>query len=172
VSDPVGRSGIVGPSFGWGTLFGALVAFAILFYLISSFAGARTANGDFALLMGLAYIPVVIIGGAVGAAVFGVVGVIVRFGPGRLAASPLSYAVLGSLVWVAACWLRALNVPRGGAEGGYLLMHMVLLQGGPEGAYLLTLYGLLPVAIAGALTGAAVRAGRIQAYRTSRPGAN
>jgi hypothetical protein len=160
VSDTVGKTGIVGPSIGWGTVFGAAIAFAILFCLVWSYTGGKTANGDFGLLMGLGEIPMVIIGGTVGAIVFGVVGVIVRFGPVRLAASPLSYAVLGSLVWGALCWPRALNVSQEGAAAA------------TKAAYLLMLYGLLPIAIAGLLVGAAVRAGRIHAYRSSRPGAN
>jgi hypothetical protein len=171
VSDTVGRSGIVGPSILWGTVFGAVIAFGILYCIVAS-SGARVQNGDFGLLLGLGSVPMVGIGGTVGAVVFGVVGVIVRFGPLRLAASPLSYAVLGSLVWGAACWVRALDVPRGGATGGYLLMHIALLAGGAEAAHWLMLYGLPLVAIAGLLTGSLVKSGRNQAYRTSRPGAN
>src|SRR5262249_42429807 len=94
-------------------------------------------------------------GAVAGAVLFGVVGVIVRFGPGRLAPSPLSYAVLSSLLWGAGGWLLALRLPQG-AQGD----HSVLL------------YGILAVAIAGLLTGAVVRSQQNQAYRTSRPGAN
>jgi hypothetical protein len=155
VSDTVGRSGIVGPSIGWGTLFGAAVAFATLFCLVLA-TGAGMRNGDFGLLMGLAEIPAVIVGGIAGAVLFGVVGLIVRFSPVRPAALPLSYAILGSLLWGAGWWLLSVNVAQGRAQTVCGLM----------------LNGLLPVAIAGLLTGSMVRRGRHQAYRTSHPGAN
>jgi hypothetical protein len=146
VSDTVGRSGIVGPSILWGTAFSAGIAFAILVCVLV-YDGTRVANGDFRLLLGLGAVPMLMIGGIAGAVLFGLVGVIVRLGPGWLvAASPLSYAVLSCLLWAAGCWLRGLD----------LLLHE----------------GLLPVAIAGVLTGSMVRSGRNQAYRTSRPGAN
>jgi hypothetical protein len=154
VSDEVARSGIVGPSIGWGSVFGAGIAFGILYYILAAVAGVR--NGDFGFWMSLVAIPVGIVGGAAGAVLFGVVGVIARFGPRLLAPSPLSYAVSSCLVWGAGGWLLALNAPQGGFQAGDLPL----------------LYSLLPVAIAGLLTGGMVRSGRRHAYRTSRPGAN
>ena len=146
MSEPVGRSGIVGPSILWGTVFGAVVGVGILICVLV-WDGTQVQNGDFRLLMGLGFVPMVLIGGTVGAVLFGIVGAIVRFGPEWLVASaPLSYAVLGSLLWAAGCWLRGLD--------------------------LLMFEGPLPVAIAGVLTGSMVRAQSNQAYRTSRPGAN
>ncbi len=90
-------------------------------------------------------------GGGAAAVLFGVVAVIVSFNPGRIEASPLSYAVLGGLLslgiiilpfaaWVAGGLLRALQE----AQGTYLLL--------PS--------SLLPVAIAGLLTGWKVQSGR------------
>jgi hypothetical protein len=99
--------------------------------------------------------PVVILGACAGAVLFGFVAVIVIFSPVRMEASPLSYAVLGSLLslgiiipfaaWMAGGYLRALH----GAQGTYLLLP----------------YVLLPLVIAGLLTGSKVRSGRSQFNR-------
>jgi len=145
-------SNIVGRSAVWGAIFGVTVAFATGFCLAIFWSTARTGHaGDFVTLMILWVPPVAIMGGGAAAILFGVVAAIVSFSPGRIEASPLSYAVLGSLLslgiiilpfatWVAGGLLRALQ----GAQGTYLLLPA----------------GLLPVAIAGLLTGWMVRSGR------------
>ena len=145
-------SNIVVRSAGWGAIFGAIAAFASGLCLAIFWSTERTGHtGDFAMLMALWVPPVAIVGGGAAAVLFGVVAVIVSFSPGRIEASPLSYAVLGSLLslglvilpfatWVAGGLFRALQ----GAQGTYLLL--------PS--------GLLPVAIAGLLTGWKVRSGR------------
>ena len=159
VSDPVGKSGIIGPSIAWGTIFGAVIACGLFAYAVAA-SGARMANGDFGLLFGLGVVPVLFLGGTAGALLFGVVGVIVRLGPGWLAPSSLTYAALSTVVWGAGGSLLALKVPHGGP------------QGAAQGDHSLLFYSLLAVAVAGLLTGGAVRQGRHQPYRTSRPGAN
>ena len=92
--------------------------------------------------------PVIIMGAGAAAVLFALIAVIVSLSLGRIEASPVSYTVLGSLLslgiiilpfasWVAGGLLRALH----GAQGTYLLLPA----------------GLLPVAIAGLLTGWKVR---------------
>ena len=91
-------SNIVGRSAGWGAIFGAAAAFASGLCLAIFWSTARTGHaGDFATLMILWVPPVAIMGGGAAAVLFGVVAVIVNFSAGRIEASPISYAVLGSL---------------------------------------------------------------------------
>ena len=116
---------IVGRSAGWGAIFGAAAAFASGLCLAIFWSTARTGHaGDFTTLMILWVPPVAIMGGGAAAVLFGVVAVIVNFSPGRIEASPISYAVLGSLLslgiiilpfasWVAGGLHRALQ----GAQG-------------------------------------------------------
>jgi ammonia channel protein AmtB len=77
VSNTVGRSGIVGPSIAFGTVFGAVIAMGILACLVAA-AGAEVRNGEFGFWFGLGVVPALMLGGIVGAILFGVVGVIVR----------------------------------------------------------------------------------------------
>jgi hypothetical protein len=142
---------IVGRSILWGAIFGATAAFVASSCLSIVWSTGRTGHpGDLVTLMILWVPPVTIMGGAAAAVLFGVVAMIVGFSPTRIEASPLSYAALGSLLslgiilpfatWVANGFLRALQ----GAQGTYILLP----------------FGLLPVAIAGLLTGWMVQSAR------------
>ena len=118
-------SNIVARSAGWGAIFGAIAAFASGLCLAIFWSTERTGHtGDFAMLMALWVPPVAIVGGGAAAVLFGVVAVIASFSLGRIETSPLSYAVLGSLLslglvilpfatWVAGGLFRALP----GAQG-------------------------------------------------------
>jgi hypothetical protein len=97
--------------------------------------------------------PATIMGGVAAAVLFGIVGAIMSFTPVGIKPSAVSFAVLGSLLalgavilpfasWVAGGWLRAIQ--------------------GAQGVYLLFPAGLLPVAIAGLLTGWRVELGATQ----------
>ena len=142
-------SNIVGRSAGWGAVFGATAAFATGLGLAIFWSTSKTGHAsDFTALMVLWVPPVIIMGAGAAAVLFALVAVIVSLSLGRIEASPVSYAVLGSLLslgiiilpfasWVAGGLLRALH----GAQGTYLLLPA----------------GLLPVAIAGLLTGWKVR---------------
>jgi len=143
-------SNLVGRSAGWGAIFGAAAAFASGSCAAIFWSTGRTGHaGDFATLMILWVPPVVIMAAGAAAVLFGVVAAIVSVSAGRIEASPVSYAVLGSLLslgivilpfaaWVAGGLHRALQ----GAQGVYLLLPMA------------------PVAIAGLLTGWMVRSAR------------
>jgi hypothetical protein len=105
--------------------------------------------GEFVTLMILWVPPVTIMGAGAAAVLFGVVALILSLVPGKIEASPFSFAVLGSLLaliivilpfasWVAGGLPRALK----GAQGVCLLLPSALL----------------PVAFTGLLTGWMVRA--------------
>jgi len=143
-------SNIVGRSVLWGAIFGAIAAFVAASCLSLVWSAGRTGHpSDFIMLMILWVPAVTIMGGGASAVLFGIVAAIVSFSSARIKASPLSYAALGSLLslgivlpyasWVANGFLRALH----GAQGTYILLP----------------FGLLPVAIAGVLTGWMVRSG-------------
>jgi hypothetical protein len=143
---------IVGRSAGWGAIFGAAAAFASGLCLAIFWSTARTGHaGDFTTLMILWVPPVAIMGAGAAAVLFGVVAVIVSFSPGRIEASPISYAVLGSLLSLGIIILPFASWVAGG-------LHRALQ--GAQGTYLLLPTALLPVAIAGFLTGWMVRSGR------------
>jgi hypothetical protein len=143
---------IIGRSAGWGAVFGAIAAFTTAACLLQYWASAKTGHpGDLITLMILWVPPVTIMGGVAATVLFAVVGAIMSFKPAGIEPSALSYAVLGSLLalgivilpfgsWVAGGLLRALQ----GAQGTYLLLPI----------------GLLPVAIAGLLTGWRVESSR------------
>jgi hypothetical protein len=143
-------SDLVGRSIAWGAFYGLVAAFVTSLCLAASWSTGRTGQaGEFATLMILWVPPVAIMGGAAGGVLFGVVAVIMGLCTGRT--SPLSYAVVGSILafgavilpfaaWVADGWLRALQ----GAQNTYALLPA----------------GLLPVAIAGLLTGWKVQSKR------------
>ena len=140
---------IVGRSAGWGAIFGAAAAFASGLCLAIFWSTARTGHaGDFTMLMILWVPPVAIMGGGAAAVLFGVVAVIVNFSPGRIEASPISYAVLGSFLSLGIIILPFASWVAGG-------LHRALQ--GAQGTYLLLPTALLPVAIAGFLTGRMVR---------------
>ena len=107
--------------------------------------------GDFAALMILWVSPVAITGAGASAVLFGVVAVIVSFSPGRIEASPISYSVLGSFLSLGIIILPFATWVAGG-------LHRALQ--GAQGTYLLLPTALLPVAIAGLLTGWMVRSVR------------
>ena len=145
-------SNIVGRSAGGGAIFGAIAAFASGSCAAISWSTARTGHaGDFAALMILWVPPVVIMGAGAAAVLFAVVAVIVGFSSGRIEASPVSYAVLGSLLSLGIIILPFASWVAGG-------LHRALQ--GAQGVYLLLPTALLPVAIAGLLTGWMVRPGR------------
>jgi hypothetical protein len=85
-----------------------------------------------------------IMGGIAAAVLFAMVGAIVSLRPAGIGPSPLSYAVLGSLLALAVVIL-----PFGSWVAGGVLR---ALQGA-QGTYLLLPTGLLPVAIVGLFTG-------------------
>ena len=139
----------IGRSVAWGGIFGAIATFATGFCLAIFWSRARTGHPDhFATLMILWVPPVTIMGGGAAAVLFGVVGAILRLSPGRFEPSPLSYAVLGSLLALAIVILPFASWVAGGL--------LRALQGG-QGVHLLLPAGLLPVAITGLLTGWMVR---------------
>jgi hypothetical protein len=145
-------SNLVGRSVGWGAIFGAAAAFASGSCASIFWSTGRTGHaGDFAALMILWVPPVVIMGAVAAAVLFGVVAVIVSFSSGRIEASPVSYAILGSLLSLAIVILPFASWVAGG-------LHRALQ--GAQGVYLLLPTALLPVAIAGLLTGWMVRTAR------------
>ena len=135
----------IGRSIGWGALSGAIAAFTTASCLSYSWASAKTGHpGDLIVLMVLWVPPVTIMGSLAATVLFAAVGAIVSFRPAGIEPSPLSYAVLGSLLA-----LGIVILPFGSWVAGGLLR---ALQGA-QGTYLLLPTGLLPVAIAGLFTG-------------------
>jgi hypothetical protein len=135
----------IGRSIGWGALFGTIAAFTTASCMSYFWASAKTGHpGDLLTLMVLWVPPVTIMGGVAATVLFAVVGAIMSFRPAGIEPSPLSYAVLGSLLA-----LGIVILPFGSWVAGGLLR---ALQGA-QGTYLLLPTGLLPVAIAGLFTG-------------------
>jgi hypothetical protein len=138
---------IVARSILWGGVFGAIAAVSTVTYLSIYWEAATPWRpGELIFTAMFVWVPLTaIMGGGAGAVLFGVVALIMSFRPQRISA--LSYAALGSLLslgliipfagWLADGYLRALQ----GAQGTYLLLP----------------YVLLPVAIAGFLTGLKVQ---------------
>ena len=135
----------IGKSFGWGALFGTIAAFTTASCMSYFWATGKTGGPGQLLTLMILWVPAATIMGGIAAAVlFAMVGAIVSLRPAGIGPSPLSYAVVGSLLalavvilpfssWVAGGVLRALQ----GAQGTYLLLPT----------------GLLPVAIVGLFTG-------------------
>jgi hypothetical protein len=135
----------IGKSFGWGALFGTIGAFTMASCMSYFWATGKTGGPGQLLTLMVLWVPAATIMGGIAAAVlFAMVGAIVSLRPAGIGPSPLSYAVVGSLLalgvvilpfgsWVAGGVLRALQ----GAQGTYLLLPT----------------GLLPVAIVGLFTG-------------------
>src|SRR5262245_55791023 len=87
---------LIGRSILWGAIFGAIAAFVTGVGLAIYWSPGR--GGDFAALMILWVPPVAIMGGGAAAVLFGVVGLIASLTLGWIKPSPLSYAILGSLL--------------------------------------------------------------------------
>ena len=130
---------LVGRSIGWGAVFGAMGSFAtascyLLFWM---------AKGGYHVEYGMAmifWLPAMAIMGCIGGAVlFGVVGAIMRFYPRGMASSPLSYAVLGTLLALGIALTYGLR-----EQGLHLyFMEFVLPRGDHPGVLWAPIAGLL-----------------------------
>jgi hypothetical protein len=141
---------MIGASIRWGAFFGTIAAFTTALILTCYWCLNGSPN---LLIMGMVFWvpPMTLLGGIAATVVFGLVGTIMSFRPVGLEPSPIGYAIFGSILtyglvilpfssWVAGGLYRALQ----GAQGTDWLRPAVLL----------------PVAIAGLLTGGKVRAER------------
>jgi hypothetical protein len=148
---------IIARSLIWGAKFGTIVASAtalVLWWYWGSQAGGQPGIALMALIF---WVPsMAILGGAFAIALFGVVGVVMSLHPLRLEPSPISYAVLASLL---SCGLY-LPWAAGGLNGLHALwvrggLHAVLHGdfGKNDSGFVL----LLPIVIAGLLVGWKVR---------------
>lgn len=125
---------IIGRSIGCGALYGTIAAFTSALCQSLFWASKSGDPNGLPMLMIFWVPPMTILGGAAATVLFGVVGVIISFHPAGIKPSPLSFAVLGSLLalgavilpfasWIAGGLLRAIQ----GAQGVYFLLPTCLL---------------------------------------------